>query len=117
MAISAPVTSRIVRCAASRGERPSRTCRSTASTMTMASSTTMPTASTNAKSDSELIEKPSASWTAKVPTRLTGMAMIGMIAARHVWRKTRTTMTTRMIASINVSCTASTEAWTYSVGL
>ena len=77
----------------------------------------MPTASTSANSDSELIEKPSASWTAKVPTSATGMAMIGMIAARQVCRKTMTTRTTRRIASIRVSCTASTDAWTYSVGL
>ena len=92
-------------------------CFSTASTTTIASSTTMPTASTSANSDSELIEKPSASWTAKVPISETGMAMIGMIAARQVCRKRTITSTTRTIASISVRCTSSTEAWTYSVGL
>ena len=106
IAISAPEISRIVRCAASRGDRPSRMCFSTASTTTIASSTTMPTASTSANSESELIEKPRASWTANVPTSDTGMAMIGMIAARHVCRKRTMTSTTRMIASISVRWTS-----------
>ena len=52
MAISAPPTSSIVRCAASRGDRPARRCRSTFSTTTIASSTTMPMASTRPNSDS-----------------------------------------------------------------
>jgi hypothetical protein len=91
--------------------------RSTFSTTTMASSTTIPTARIRANSDSELIEKPSASCTAKVPTRAIGMARIGMIAARQVCRKTTTTMTTRNMASIRVRFTASTDAATYSVGL
>ena len=40
-----------------------------------------------------------------------------MIAARKDCRKMKTTMTTRMIASMKVSCTASIEAATNSVGL
>ncbi len=46
MAISAPLISSIDLCAASFGDRPARRCRSTFSTTTMASSTTMPMAST-----------------------------------------------------------------------
>jgi len=51
MAISAPPTSSMVRCAASFGESPARSCRSTFSTTTIASSTTMPMASTRPNSD------------------------------------------------------------------
>ena len=77
----------------------------------------MPTASTSANSESELIEKPSASCTANVPTSDTGMAMIGMIAARQVCRKRTITSTTSTIASISVRWTSFTDSWTYSVGL
>ena len=48
--------------------RPFSMLRSTFSTTTMASSTTMPIASTRPNSDSVLIEKPKPSITAKVPT-------------------------------------------------
>jgi hypothetical protein len=56
MAISAPPTSSIVRWEASRGDIPARRLRSTFSTTTMASSTTMPIASTRPNSDSVLSE-------------------------------------------------------------
>ena len=49
--ISAPPTSSIVRCAASAGNMPARTLRSTFSTTTIASSTTIPTASTSPNRD------------------------------------------------------------------
>ena len=49
--------------------------RSTFSTTTIASSTTMPIASTSASSETVLAEKPIASSTAKVPIRLTGTAI------------------------------------------
>ncbi len=54
MAISAPATSSMVRCEASRGLMPARMLRSTFSTTTMASSTTMPTDSTSANIASEV---------------------------------------------------------------
>ena len=85
--------------AASRRLMPCSRCRSTFSTTTMASSTTMPTASTRPNSVRLLIEKPSAAITAKVPTSDTGIAMIGMIAGRQPCRNTSTTMTTSTIAS------------------
>ena len=53
---------------ASRGSRPSSMWCSTASTTTIASSTTMPMASTSPKSVRLLSEKPSAAMTANVPT-------------------------------------------------
>ena len=56
-----------------------RRCRSTFSTTTIASSTTMPMASTRPNSVSLLMENPNAAMTAKVPTSETGMATIGII--------------------------------------
>ena len=56
--------------------------RSTFSSTTMASSTTMPMASTSPNRVSRLIEKPSRYMPAKVPMIDTGTAMIGMIIAR-----------------------------------
>ncbi len=56
MAISAPPTSSIVANAASCGLRPLRSSRSTFSTTTIASSTTMPIASTRPNSDRLLSE-------------------------------------------------------------
>ena len=60
MAMIGPDTSSIARRVASIGGCPSSMCRSTFSTTTIASSTTMPMASTRPKSDSVLSEKPSA---------------------------------------------------------
>ena len=96
---SAPPTSSMVFSAASRRLMPCSRWRSTFSTTTMASSTTMPTASTSPNRVRLLIEKPSAAITAKVPTSDTGMAMIGMMAGRQPCRNTSTTMTTSAIAS------------------
>src|SRR6516225_9007652 len=73
--------------------------RSTFSTTTIASSTTMPIASTMPKSDNALTEKPKASISENVPTIDTGTAISGMTDARHVCRNTMTTSTTRAIAS------------------
>jgi hypothetical protein len=53
--------------------------------------------------------KPNIAMKKKVPISDTGMATIGIIAARQVWRKRMTTKTTRMIASPMVSSTASTD--------
>ncbi len=78
---------------------------STASTTTMASSTTMPIARTSASNETVLAEKPSASMTAKVPIRATGTAMMGMIVARRLPRNTKTTIATSTKASISVCLT------------
>ena len=117
MATRAPPTSSMVRCAASRGEYPSSRCRSTFSTTTIASSTTMPIASTRPNRDRLFSEKWKAAMTAKVPIRETGMAMIGITAARQDCRKTTTTSTTSTTAISRVFSTSSIEAFTNSVGL
>ena len=60
MEISAPPTSSMVLCAAFAGVIPSRRLRSTFSTTTIASSTTIPTASTRPNSDRLFSDIPSA---------------------------------------------------------
>src|SRR5260221_2679577 len=84
IAREAPPTSYMVRCAASLGDMPSRILRSTFSTTTIASSTTMPTASTNPNRDRLLIEIPRAARMLNVPISETGIATTGMMVARHV---------------------------------
>ena len=79
---------------------------STASTTTIASSTTMPTASTTASIVSVLIENPSATNAANVPTSETGTASMGMNVARKLPRKMKTTISTRMMASRNARNTS-----------
>ena len=61
VAMIGPVTSLIAWRVASRGVKPSSMLRSTFSTTTMASSTTMPMASTRPNSVRVLIEKPNSS--------------------------------------------------------
>ena len=91
--------------------------RSTFSTTTIASSTTMPIASTRPNSDRLLMENPNIAMKKKVPTSDTGMATMGIKAARQVCRNRMTTSTTRMMASPMVTTTASTDCWMNSVGL
>ncbi len=90
--------------------------RSTFSTTTMASSTTMPIASTSPNSDRVLIENPKPSITAKVPTREIGTATSGMIDARQVWRNRTTVMATSRIAMKSVFTTSRIESRTLIVG-
>ena len=104
--ISAPPTSSIVRWAASKGDMPSRMLRSTFSTTTIASSTTMPTASTRPNRDRLLSDTPKATRIVNVPTRETGIAMTGMIVARQLCRNRNTTPTTRRIATKIVTMTS-----------
>ncbi len=102
MLITGPDTSCIARTVASRGDIPCSMWCSTASTTTIASSTTRPTARTRPKSDSVLMENPSSGKTANVPMSDTGTAAIGMIVARQFCRNRKTTMTTSAIASNSV---------------
>ena len=81
----------------------------------MASSTTMPMASTSASSETVLAEKPSASITAKVPISDTGTAISGMSVARQLPRNRKTTITTRMKASTSVCITSSMLSLTKAV--
>ena len=96
------VTSSIAFSVASLGERPCSMWCSTASTTTIASSTTRPMARTRPKSESVLIEKPSIGKNMNVPTSDTGTASSGMSVARHPCRNRNTTMMTRTIASKRV---------------
>ena len=72
----------------------------------MASSTTIPMASTNPKSVNVLIENPSADMPAKVPIRDTGTAAAGIKVARQLWRKRYTTRRTKIMASRKVATTS-----------
>ncbi len=74
----------------------------TASTTTMASSTTMPMASTSPNIDSVLTEKPRSGKKMNVPMSETGTVSSGTNVARTFWRNMNTTSVTRMIASTNV---------------
>ena len=89
--------------------------RSTFSTTMMASSTTMPMASTSAKRLIVLSDMPASSSTAKVPISETGIATVGMIVARQLPRNTKTTATTSPKVIIKVMTTSSSERWTNSV--
>ena len=77
----------------------------------------MPMASTRPNSDRLLSVNPNIDMKKKVPISDTGMATIGMIAARQVCKNRMTTSTTRMIASPMVDSTASTDCWMNCVGL
>ena len=84
---------------------------------TMASSTTMPMASTSPKSDSMLSEKPRAAMTAIVPISDTGIASRGIRLARQFCRKRSTTTITSPTASKRVWMTALIDSRTKTVGL
>ena len=75
---------------------------STASTTTIASSTTIPIASTKPKSVRLLRLKPIAAMTANVPMIATGTAIKGMTADRQFCKNNRTTTATRITASRRV---------------
>ena len=109
-AITGPVTSSMALHAASRGESPRASHRSTFSTTTMASSTTMPIANTRPNKERLLRLKPMAAMTAKVPIMATGTAISGMIAARQFCKNTSTTRATRMMASRSVFNTSVTDS-------
>ncbi len=110
MAMTGPETSSIARMVASRGLMPCSIWCSTASTTTMASSTTMPMARTRPKSVRLLSENPMAAMMAKVPMIATGTATSGIRADRQFWRKSRTTIATRITASRKVLKTSKIDS-------
>ncbi len=100
---------------ASRGASPFSSIFSvTASTTTMASSTTSPIASTSANSVRVLIEKPSATNSVNVPRSDTGTASMGISVARQLSRKMNTTSSTRAAAMNSVICTSLIDSATNS---
>jgi hypothetical protein len=111
-AMTAPLTSFMAWMVASRGARPLAMLRSTFSTTTMASSTTMPMASTRPNRDRLFSEKPKTCMTASVPMSDTGTASSGMMEARQLCRKRMTTKTTSSTASTSVVSTDLIEART-----
>ena len=82
----------------------------TASTTTIASSTTTPIASTKANNVIRLIESPSNNMKKNVPTSDTGTARVGMSVERQSPRNKKTTRATNTNASNNVRKTSSMEA-------
>ena len=115
IATSAPCTCDIAFFVASRGERPPRMLRSTFSTTTIASSTTIPIASTSPNSERLFIEKPKQYMKKNVPTSDTGIANMGMTAALHDCKNSIITNTTSATASNIVRYTASMDCCMYSV--
>ena len=105
-AITGPETWFMAAIAASRGGRPCSIWCSTASTTTIASSTTMPIASTRPKSVRLFRLKPMAAITAKVPITATGTATSGMMADRQFCRNNSTTNATSRTASRSVTKTS-----------
>src|SRR5690348_12503446 len=89
--------------------------RSTFSTTTIASSTTMPIASTSASSETVLAEYPMIRSTAKVPMTDTGTATSGINVVLSLPRNRKTTMATRMIAMTSVRTTSTIVAVTNTV--
>ena len=107
MTMTAENTSRIASTAASCALLLySRMCRSTFSITTIASSTTMPVASTMPNSVSVLIEKPKSLTNANVPMSDTGIVIAGMIVLRQFCRNRNITSTTRPMASASVFSTS-----------
>ncbi len=113
MPTTAPVIWPIALRVASFGDRPSSVMmRSTFSITTIASSTTMPMASTMPNRVSWLMVKPSSSMPMKVPSRATGITRVGMMVARMFCRKISITRKTRAMASISVCTTSLTDTLT-----
>ena len=110
VAMIGPTTSFIAATAASTGDKPRSSWRSTFSTTTVASSTTSPIASTMPSMVTMLSEKPIASMAASVKTSETGIAVAGMIVVRQLCRNRNTTPITSASASASVTITSCIEA-------
>src|SRR5215510_2347245 len=110
-----PDTSSIAFFDASTGDRPSFIRRSTFSTTTIASSTTMPIASTRPNIDRLLSEKPNADMPANVPISDTGTATIGITVVRQSCRNTSVTRNTSANASNSVCTTPLIDSSTNTV--
>ena len=107
MAMIGVTSSRAASSAAWNGVFPMCRCRSTFSTMTMASSTTSPTDSTIASSVRRLIVKPNVSISSTAPMSEIGMATTGMITPRAEPRKRKITKMTMSSVSASVFSTSS----------
>ncbi len=90
----------------------SRMWRSMFSMTTIASSTTVPVASTRPNSVSVLIEKPSSFMNANVPMSETGIVIAGISVLRQFCRNTNSTSTTSTMASPSVLSTSMIDSRT-----
>ena len=106
MAIMAPLISRIASSDARIGDSPFSILKWTASTTTIALSTTIPMAKTRAKSVIKFKENPNICINKNVPTSETGTAMAGIKVERQSCKKIKTTNITSNSASINVLITS-----------
>ena len=115
MAMIGPVISSIARMVAVRESSPVAIRRSMFSSTTIASSTTIPIASTRPKSVRLFRLNPSTAMAANVPIRETGTSIIGSTIVRQSWRNTRTTRPTRRTASRSVLKTSPIDSRMYGV--
>jgi len=104
-----PISREPFRAAAS-AVSPFSICRTIFSSMTMASSTTKPTARVSAIMEMLLTENPSRCMTEKVPTIDIGTAREGMMVAERFLRKRKITMTTSPMVKKRVCLTSSIDS-------
>ncbi len=113
MTMTAEKTSRMASTDARYADLPySRMCRSMFSITTIASSTTVPVASTMPKSVKVLIENPNNFTNAKVPMSDTGMVRAGIRVLRQFCRNRNNTSTTSTMASASVFSTSTIDSRT-----
>ena len=103
VAITGAVTLRMASNVASLADIPFSMLTWTASTTTMASSTTIPMASTSPSRDKTFIVKPSIGKNMNAPIRETGIARVGINVALQSWMKMKTTRMTRTRAITRVT--------------
>ena len=101
-----PTSSRAASMAARSGGFPCWMCRSTFSTMTIASSTTSPTERTIASSVSRLMVKPATSIRKTAPISDTGIATTGISTDRNDPRNRKMTKMTIRSVSVSVCSTS-----------
>ena len=110
VAIMGPVTSRIAAEVAALGDMPFSILTCTASTTTMASSTTIPIAKTSPNNDIELTVKSKIGKNIKAAISETGIANVGIRVALQSCIKIKTTKITKTRAIIKVSIISSIPA-------
>ena len=115
IAMIGPTSSRAASIAARVGGFPSCRCRSTFSTITIASSTTSPTDNTIASSVRRLIVNPAASIRKTAPTSEIGIATMGMSTDRNDPRNRKMTTITISSVSDNVLRTSLIASLMYAV--
>ena len=111
IAINEAPTSSIVNCVAIIADLPSSKCRFTFSITTIASSTTTPTASTNANKVNKFIDMPNACKAKNVPTKETGIVIQGTSVAIGSPRNKKIITTTIKAVKRIVNSTSFIDSW------